>query len=139
MLTFDEYDTLFEKSIDLILETGKVSASLIQRRLQIGYARAARLLDELEEAGVIGPARGALPRKILIKNKSELDMASILEAAKKKRLRENMEEAKNLIYRLVRIGLIAVGLYLLAGFIGIEITLLLVAAVLINDLGERFW
>ena len=51
---------------DLILKSGKASASMLQRRLSVGYARAARLLDELEEAGIIGPSNGAKPREILI-------------------------------------------------------------------------
>jgi hypothetical protein len=49
---------------------GKASASLLQRRLSVGYARAARLLDILEEQGVIGPADGAKPREILISAQS---------------------------------------------------------------------
>lgn len=59
-------DTLFEEAKDLIVQTGKGSASLLQRRLKIGYARAARLLDELEEAGVVGPAEGSKPRDVLV-------------------------------------------------------------------------
>jgi DNA segregation ATPase FtsK/SpoIIIE, S-DNA-T family len=59
-------DTLFEEAKDLVLQTGKGSASLLQRRLKIGYARAARLLDELEEAGIVGPAEGSKPRDVLI-------------------------------------------------------------------------
>ena len=51
---------------DVIRQTGKASASLLQRRLSIGYARAARILDELEEQGKIGPARGAKPREIYL-------------------------------------------------------------------------
>jgi S-DNA-T family DNA segregation ATPase FtsK/SpoIIIE len=59
-------DTLFEEAKNLVLQTGKGSASLLQRRLKIGYARAARLLDELEEAGIVGPAEGSKPRDVLI-------------------------------------------------------------------------
>lgn len=66
----EELDECFDQAAGLILETQKVSASLIQRRLKLGYARAARLLDQLEKAGVVGPADGAKPRKILI-TKSE--------------------------------------------------------------------
>jgi len=53
-----------EQAIEIIRQSGKASASLLQRRLSIGYARAARILDELEEQGLIGPARGAKPREI---------------------------------------------------------------------------
>ncbi|PIZ70589.1 cell division protein FtsK [Candidatus Peregrinibacteria bacterium CG_4_10_14_0_2_um_filter_43_11] len=60
-------DTLCEDALVIIKETGKASASLLQRRLSVGYARAARILDILEERGVIGPTNGAKPRKIYIK------------------------------------------------------------------------
>ncbi|MEK9155909.1 MAG: DNA translocase FtsK 4TM domain-containing protein [Patescibacteria group bacterium] len=59
-------DGLYDEAIETVLNAGKASASLLQRRLRIGYARAARLLDILEEAGVIGPAEGAKPRDVLI-------------------------------------------------------------------------
>ncbi len=59
-------DDLYESAVELIAQTGKASASLFQRRLSIGYARAARLLDILEENGVVGPANGAKPRKVFI-------------------------------------------------------------------------
>ncbi len=62
----DGQDALFEEAKSAILEAGKASASFLQRRLKVGYARAARLLDELEAAGVIGPGEGAKPRDILI-------------------------------------------------------------------------
>jgi len=59
-------DTLYEAAFNLVKETRKASASLFQRRLKIGYARAARLVDLLEDNGVVGPADGAKPRKIII-------------------------------------------------------------------------
>lgn len=60
-------DNLAEKAIELIKETGRASASMFQRRLKIGYPRAARLVDELEEYGVLGPSRGGgREREILI-------------------------------------------------------------------------
>lgn len=61
----DDRDALFDEAKKFILQAGKASASLLQRRLKVGYARAARLLDELEEAGIVGPADGAKPREIL--------------------------------------------------------------------------
>ncbi len=60
-------DELFEQARELVIEAGKASASYLQRRLRVGYARAARLLDMLEEQGVIGPGEGAKPREVLIK------------------------------------------------------------------------
>ncbi|HBB37802.1 MAG: Cell division protein FtsK/SpoIIIE [Candidatus Magasanikbacteria bacterium GW2011_GWD2_43_18] len=73
----DDQDPLFDEAQDAILESGKASASYLQRRMRIGYARAARILDELEEAGIIGPADGAKPREVLVTEKqvsSTMDM-----------------------------------------------------------------
>lgn len=61
----DDQDPLFQEAKTAILQAGKASASFLQRKLKIGYARAARLLDELEAAGIIGPGEGAKPREIL--------------------------------------------------------------------------
>lgn len=61
----DEEDDLLPEARDIILQSQKASASLLQRRLRIGYARAARILDLLEAEGFIGPGEGAKPRKIL--------------------------------------------------------------------------
>lgn len=63
----DSDDDLFAEAKNLVIETGKASSSLLQRRLRIGYARAARLIDVLEEQGVIGPAEGNKPREILLR------------------------------------------------------------------------
>lgn len=59
-------DDLYEEAKEIVAQAGKASASLLQRRLRVGYARAARLLDLLEENGIIGPAEGAKPRDVLI-------------------------------------------------------------------------
>ena len=66
-LDSDVDDELYEEAQKLIIEAGKASASYLQRRLKIGYARAARLLDMLEENGIIGPGEGAKPREILVR------------------------------------------------------------------------
>lgn len=63
-----EGDPLFEDAKALVLETQKASASMLQRRLSVGFNRATRLMDELEVAGVIGPAEGTKPRKVLMTN-----------------------------------------------------------------------
>jgi len=60
-------DPLLEEAKQLIIQTGKASASYLQRRFRIGYARAASLLDMLEQEGIIGPADGAKPREVLVK------------------------------------------------------------------------
>lgn len=62
----DDSDELLEEAKDVVLRAGKASASLLQRRLRVGYARAASLLDLMEEQGIIGPANGAKPREILV-------------------------------------------------------------------------
>ncbi|MDO4667173.1 MAG: DNA translocase FtsK [Streptococcus sp.] len=64
----DEGDPLFEEAKALVIETQKASASMIQRRLSVGFNRATRLMEELEMAGVIGPAEGTKPRKVLQTN-----------------------------------------------------------------------
>lgn len=63
----EEEDELLPQAKEVLMQAGKASASLFQRRLKIGYARAARLLDILEAQGIIGPGEGAKPREILIK------------------------------------------------------------------------
>ena len=63
-------DALYKEAEDLIVQAGKASASYLQRRLRVGYARAARLLDILESRGIIGPADGAKPREVLIKKEA---------------------------------------------------------------------
>ena len=63
-----EKDELFEEAVRTVCQYDRASASLLQRRLRIGYARAARLLDTLEEAGVVGQGEGAKPRDVLVKN-----------------------------------------------------------------------
>ncbi|MBA1435162.1 DNA translocase FtsK, partial [Bombilactobacillus bombi] len=64
----DEY---WQPAIDLVAHEQKASVSMLQRRFQIGYNRAARLVDYMEERGIVGPARGAKPRKVLIKRPGE--------------------------------------------------------------------
>ena len=64
-------DPLYEEAKRVVIEAKKASASLLQRRLRIGYARAARLLDILEEKGVVGPADGAKPREVYIKTETD--------------------------------------------------------------------
>ena len=70
-----EEDSLTNEAIELVVKTGKASASYLQRRFRIGYARAARLLDILEEKGVIGPGEGSKPREVLL---SKQDLAGMM-------------------------------------------------------------
>jgi S-DNA-T family DNA segregation ATPase FtsK/SpoIIIE len=64
----DGQDELFEEAVRVVTQYDRASASLLQRRLRIGYARAARLLDELEAAGVVGVADGSKARDVLVKD-----------------------------------------------------------------------
>lgn len=64
--TYGDEDELFEEAKAIIVKAGKASTSMLQRRLSIGYGRAAKILDMLEESGVIGPSNGAKPREVLI-------------------------------------------------------------------------
>jgi len=61
----EERDLFFDQAAEVVRAEGKASASLLQRRLKIGYARAARILDQLEAAGIVGPARGSKPREVI--------------------------------------------------------------------------
>ncbi|MBQ7908473.1 MAG: restriction endonuclease [Elusimicrobiaceae bacterium] len=59
------YDELFPVAVDFMLEIGSASISLLQRKMLIGYGRAARIVDQMEEAGLVGPFEGSFPRKVL--------------------------------------------------------------------------
>ena len=59
-------DPLYDKAVQIVAETRKVSTSMIQRRLNIGYNRAAKIVEQMEVEGVIGPARGTAPREVLV-------------------------------------------------------------------------
>jgi S-DNA-T family DNA segregation ATPase FtsK/SpoIIIE len=61
----DGEDPLYEKALDIVLQSGKASASYIQRRLKVGYNRAARLVEEMEARGIVGPANGSKPRDVI--------------------------------------------------------------------------
>ena len=59
-------DELYEEAKKVVIQSKKASSSLLQRRLRVGYARAARLIDMLEENGVVGPGEGAKPREVYV-------------------------------------------------------------------------
>ena len=61
----DDDDPLYDQALEIVVQAGKASASYIQRRLKIGYNRAARLVEEMEERGIVGPANGSKPREIV--------------------------------------------------------------------------
>lgn len=70
---FSEKDELFDKAVELVLLTGQASASYLQRKLKLGYARAARIIDQMEQEGIVGPSEGSKPREILVDVKSYLE------------------------------------------------------------------
>lgn len=73
-------DQFFQEAVRVVCQYDRASASLLQRRLSVGYARAARILDQLEGAGVVGPGEGSKPRDVLVKNADEF-LASLQQAA----------------------------------------------------------
>lgn len=77
----EERDGLFEEAVRVVCQYDRASASLLQRRLKVGYARAARILDELEEAGIVGVGEGSKPRDVLIRNADEYFTAQQPETA----------------------------------------------------------
>ncbi|MBI3887694.1 DNA translocase FtsK, partial [Candidatus Microgenomates bacterium] len=64
-------DQLNDEAIRIVCQYDRASASLLQRKLSIGYARAARILDTLEELGIVGPGEGSKPREVLVRNADE--------------------------------------------------------------------
>jgi S-DNA-T family DNA segregation ATPase FtsK/SpoIIIE len=61
-----EKDELYDEAVKMILATGQASASWLQRKLKLGYARAARIIDQMEQEGILGPSEGSKPREILV-------------------------------------------------------------------------
>jgi len=76
-----EKDELYDKAVETILQSGQASASHLQRRLKLGYARAARIIDQMEGEGLIGPSEGAKPREILVDRKEFFKDRARLRAA----------------------------------------------------------
>lgn len=69
----DGNDDKFDEAVKVVMETKKASTSLLQRRLKIGYGRASRIIDEMEEKGIVGPPNGSKPRELLVFNVEELE------------------------------------------------------------------
>lgn len=70
----DDGDVLLSDAIEVVVNAGQASTTLIQRKLKVGYARAARIVDELEERGIVGPFEGSKPRRVLITKNQWLEM-----------------------------------------------------------------
>ena len=75
----DMDDPRYEEAKEIVLQAKKASSSLLQRRMRIGYSRAARLIDIMEEKGVIGPSDGAKPREILVEGENKTAYESPIE------------------------------------------------------------
>ena len=69
----DGDDAEVHEAAEIVIQAGKASASLLQRRMRVGYAKAARLIDMLEEKGIVGPPDGARPRQILVDSVGEIN------------------------------------------------------------------
>ena len=72
----DDGDEMLPAAVEVILETGQASVSMLQRRLKLGYARAARIMDEMEERGIVGHFEGSKPRQLLITKEQWQSMQS---------------------------------------------------------------
>lgn len=95
-------DPMFEEILKFTIDTGKISASLLQRRFRLGYDRAARLVDQLENFGVIGPANGAKPREVLVNDFTEIVFDDFeLDIKKSDNINEN-KESDNTSYNHTR-------------------------------------
>ena len=70
----DGHDPMLEQAVEVVIDAGQASTSLLQRRCKLGYARAARIMDEMEQKGIIGPYEGAKPRAVLISRQQWLEM-----------------------------------------------------------------
>ena len=92
--TSTDGDELLPAAVEVFLETGQGSVSMLQRRLKLGYARAARIVDEMEEKGIVGPFEGSKPRQILITKDQWLQMQGLApeEAIQPETMEEEPEE-----------------------------------------------
>lgn len=72
--TDGETDSMFSQAVEVVVEAGQAATSLLQRRLKLGYARAARIMDEMEQRGIVGPSEGSKPRKVLISKQQWIEM-----------------------------------------------------------------
>ena len=69
----DGNDDMFKDAVQVVIQMRKASTSLLQRKLRIGYSRAARIMEEMEEQGIIGPQDGSRPREVLISSADEIN------------------------------------------------------------------
>ena len=72
-ISIDERDPMFNEAARVIVTNQQGSASLLQRKLKLGYNRAGRLIDQMEDAGIVGPFEGSKPRQVLISDLNSLE------------------------------------------------------------------
>ena len=70
------HDPMLKNAVEVVIDAGQASTSLLQRRCKLGYARAARIMDEMEQMHIIGPYEGAKPRQVLINRTQWLEMCA---------------------------------------------------------------
>ena len=70
----DDDDPLMDEAISIVVGTGQASTSMLQRKLKLGYSRASRLIDQMEERGIVGPFEGSKPRQVLISKQEWQEM-----------------------------------------------------------------
>ena len=88
-----DYDELLPQAVDVIFDTKQASVSMLQRRLKLGYSRAARIIDQMEEMGIIGPFEGSKPRQIIITREQWLEMQTTQGTAPTEILQTQLEFA----------------------------------------------
>ena len=71
---FELYSQMLKQAVEVVIDAGQASTSLLQRRCKLGYARAARIMDQMEQEKIIGPYEGAKPRAVLISRQQWLEM-----------------------------------------------------------------
>ena len=81
-----DYDELLPQAVDVVLEAKQASVSMLQRRLKLGYSRAARIVDQMEEIGVVGPFEGSKPRQLLVTKEQWMEMQAIRGTAPMERI-----------------------------------------------------
>lgn len=89
--TKQQFDELLPQAVDVIFETKQASVSMLQRRLKLGYSRAARLVDQMEQLGIVGPFEGSKPRQVLITKQQWQEMQFMNGAAPTERFQTEME------------------------------------------------
>ena len=88
-------DEMLPKAIEVVVEAQSASTTLLQRKLKLGYARAARIVDELEERGIIGPYEGAKPRKVLVSKQQWIEMNALAQGGANKSYDDNESDEQN--------------------------------------------